>query len=99
MSEAGAPASRSRRAYRVEGRVQGVGFRAFVVREARRLGLAGWVRNEPDGTVALEAEGEAAGLEALEALLGEGPPAARVTRLDSQRLAAGIQAQGFQIRF
>jgi acylphosphatase len=63
---------------RVAGRVQGVGFRWFVTAEARRLGLQGWVRNNPDGSVELEAAGELAELQALRTRVAKGPPAARV---------------------
>jgi acylphosphatase len=63
------------------GRVQGVGFRWFVYTEARRLDLAGWVRNNPDGSVELEAEGEAASLQRLRERVQKGPPAARVDRV------------------
>jgi acylphosphatase len=62
----------------VSGRVQGVAFRAYTVDEARRLGLAGWVRNLPDGRVEAEAEGEREALEALVRWCRRGPPAARV---------------------
>ena len=63
---------------RVAGRVQGVGFRWFVRQEARRLGLAGWVRNVPSGEVELLAQGERAALDALARAVGEGPPGSRV---------------------
>jgi acylphosphatase len=69
------------RRFRVTGRVQGVGFRWFVKEEARRLELRGWVRNEPDGDVLLEACGDFDALEELEALVRMGPPGAEVTRL------------------
>lgn len=62
----------------VRGKVQGVGFRRYVQREADRLGLAGWVRNEPDGSVALGASGEAVSLAALQRAVRRGPPWARV---------------------
>jgi acylphosphatase len=62
----------------VTGRVQGVGFRFTTVDEARRLGVRGWVRNEPDGSVEVEAEGERAAVEALVRFLHRGPPGARV---------------------
>lgn len=62
----------------VEGRVQGVGFRVFVLRRARDLGLVGWVANEPDGTVRCLAEGPRAALEELLAALREGPRGADV---------------------
>jgi acylphosphatase len=62
----------------VDGQVQGVFFRQSAVDEARRLGLAGWVRNTADGRVELEAEGERSRLEELVAWCRRGPPAARV---------------------
>ncbi len=66
----------------VEGRVQGVGFRASTVAAARRLGLGGWVRNLPDGRVELKAWGDQAALAQLREWLRQGPPFARVDRLD-----------------
>lgn len=66
----------------IGGRVQGVLFRDFVFRRARALGLTGYVRNLPDGTVSVRAEGERGQLEKLVGYLGLGPPAARVTRVD-----------------
>ncbi len=65
----------------VHGRVQGVGFRWFVRTEARRLGLAGWVRNLPDGTVELRASGIAQFLSALEQAIQRGPEGAAVTEI------------------
>ena len=68
----------------VSGRVQMVGFRFFVIDEARRLGLAGWVRNGADGrTVEVVAEGPEASLRALEAALRDGPRHARVDAVDA----------------
>ena len=64
----------------VGGRVQGVGFRYFVMREAQALGLAGWVRNLPDGRVEVLAAGEPGLIDALEGRLWHGPPHARVSR-------------------
>ena len=60
----------------VAGRVQGVGYRYFVARAARGLGLSGYVRNLPDGTVAVAASGSRAALESLAASLRKGPPGA-----------------------
>jgi acylphosphatase len=64
--------------YIVRGRVQGVGFRWFVDYEARKLGIAGWVRNNLDGTVELLAMGTEQQLVALHQKLVRGPRAARV---------------------
>ena len=66
---------------RVEGRVQGVGFRYFVQFRARELRLAGAVRNLPSGSVQVEAEGPREALETLIQELHQGPPAARVERV------------------
>ena len=63
---------------RITGRVQGVGFRWFVIAEGRRLAIRGWVRNNDDGSVEVEAEGTAAELESLRARVAKGPPASRV---------------------
>ncbi|MEO0019368.1 MAG: acylphosphatase [candidate division WOR-3 bacterium] len=62
----------------VFGRVQGVFFRMFVLREARALGLTGRVRNLPDGSVEVNAEGERGKLEKLIERLHQGPPGALV---------------------
>jgi acylphosphatase len=62
----------------VRGRVQGVGFRWYVMKKARELGLAGWVRNGPDGIVEIAAAGKPEVLAQLEAALSAGPPGARV---------------------
>lgn len=62
----------------VTGRVQGVGFRWFVVREARGLGLRGYVRNLVDGDVEVVADGDAAAIEQLAAALARGPAVADV---------------------
>jgi acylphosphatase len=70
----------------VHGSVQGVGYRRFAEREARTLELVGWVRNEPDGSVAGEAEGPEAALAAFRARLAEGPAYAAVGRLDWEAL-------------
>jgi len=69
----------------VHGRVQGVGFRDATVREARSLGVLGWVRNADDGTVLVHAEGDDDAVDALERFLHEGPRGARVTAVDVAR--------------
>jgi acylphosphatase len=68
----------------VVGRVQGVGFRWFVLDAAERLELRGWVANEPDGSVRCVAEGPREQLEALLAALQRGPLNARVDRVISR---------------
>lgn len=66
----------------VRGRVQGVFFRASTQREARRLGLTGWVKNRTDGGVEFCAEGEEEELKELIAWANRGPTASRVERVD-----------------
>lgn len=61
-------------------------FRAHTMRRARELGLDGWVRNLPDGTVEVTAEGEEGPLKRLLAWCQHGPPAASVTRVEEQWL-------------
>lgn len=83
----------------VQGRVQGVGFRWFVVRQAETLGLAGWVRNLDDGSVEVVARGSGPSLQELERALGQGPPGARVTgvtRTDIQHEV--VEGKSFQVR-
>ena len=65
----------------VSGRVQGVSYRAWCVAEARRLGLAGWVRNRRDGTVELLIAGDPEAVAAMSVLCRDGPPLARVERV------------------
>jgi DNA ligase D-like protein (predicted 3'-phosphoesterase) len=71
----------------VKGSVQGVGFRAATHSRARELGLLGWVRNEPDGSLAVHAEGTAEALGALREYLRSGPPGALVRELEVRELA------------
>ena len=68
---------------RVTGRVQGVSFRMYAEREAARLGVNGWVRNEPDGSVALHVEGEQHAVDAMVAWCRTGPDSAQVESMDS----------------
>jgi acylphosphatase len=67
---------------RVRGRVQGVFYRATARAEAERLGLRGFVRNEPDGSVYAEAEGEGEALDRFVDWCRRGPPQARVEAVD-----------------
>jgi acylphosphatase len=82
--------------YVVEGRVQGVGFRAFVHRVAMEMGLKGYVCNRRDGSVEVYAAGEKQILEQLRAELEKGPGAARVTRV-SEAPATLRKYQSFSI--
>ena len=66
----------------IRGRVQGVFFRASAQREARRLGITGWVRNRPDGTIELCAEGDEDSIKELSSWANHGPSAARVDHVD-----------------
>jgi acylphosphatase len=77
-----------------------VGYRQFVVERARRLGLAGWVRNGEDGeTVEVVAEGDEASLRALEAALREGPRHAAVDAVESAWTEEAEGHRGFEVRW
>ena len=81
----------------IRGRVQGVGYRAWCLRMARKLGLSGWVRNLADGSVEALARGPASAVETLVAACQIGPPSARVTAVDSESLDnAETVPDGFQ---
>ena len=90
MEPAAAPVTRR---LVVAGRVQGVGYRAQMVQEARAAGVRGWVRNRRDGTVEAVVQGEAAAVERVTAWARRGPPAARVTKVQVE--AAGGEYAGF----
>jgi acylphosphatase len=81
----------------VRGRVQGVSFRYYTQEQALRLRLSGWVRNRPDGSVEVAAEGPRADLEQLLAFLHHGPPAARVADVQAEWSAAGGTLGPFDI--
>lgn len=68
----------------VHGRVQGVFYRDWTVETARSLGIAGWVRNRPDGTVEAHLEGNPAAVERLVAAMHDGPPRAKVERIEQE---------------
>lgn len=82
---------------RIEGRVQGVYYRASTVQQAQRLGLTGWVLNCADGAVEAWAEGPKENLEQLIAWCHQGPPGARVTNV-SVEWQVPKALQGFQIK-
>lgn len=85
---------------RIHGRVQGVGFRAFVYREARLLDVDGWVRNRTDGTVEALVWGDDTAIDELLERIREGPRWGRVDRVDVtvESGDSGRPAAGFEIR-
>ncbi len=87
----------SRLRIEIRGVVQGVGFRWFTRRAAGRIGLAGFVRNEPDGSVCCEAEGADEALQVLLAELRRGPRGSRVDEVHARPIDPE-GGQGFEIR-
>jgi len=85
------------RRYVVRGRVQGVGFRWFVEREAHILGIAGWVRNNHDGSVEVLAQGTRDQLSGLHSRLREGPRAARVDAVEVSDVSLTVGLISFRI--
>jgi acylphosphatase len=85
------------RRFIVRGRVQGVGFRWFVEREAHILGIAGWVRNNPDSSVEVLAQGTKEQLAGLQSRLREGPRAARVDDVEEFDTAPMSEMSTFRI--
>ena len=83
----------------VSGRVQGVAYRASTVTEARRLGVVGWVKNRSDGRVELEAEGPDDMINALIRWCHEGPPAAKVDRVEVSEIGATNSEREFDITY
>ncbi|MBK8902231.1 MAG: acylphosphatase [Anaerolineaceae bacterium] len=83
----------------VYGTVQGVSFRYYTQQMARRLGVAGWVVNQRNGTVKTVAEGDEATLQEFLAFLHEGSPAARVQRVDATWSEATGAFSTFSVRF
>ncbi len=84
----------------VTGRVQGVGFRYFTVRCANDLGLFGWVRNLPDGSVETAIQGQGEKIEEMIGLLRQGPGAANVSGLEIEEIESGSEElSGFVMRF
>lgn len=85
----------------VSGEVQGVGFRAFAMRHAQKLGLAGWVRNRSDGKVELEAQGPRSHLEELVEALRRGPSYSRVRDVSVNWVQTSHEPvdEGFTVRW
>ena len=83
----------------VKGVVQGVGYRYFTLEEARKLGLEGYVKNLPDGTVEVDVQGEEGLLREFIETLRVGPRAAHVTGLDVEELKPTDDFDGFTVKF
>jgi acylphosphatase len=83
----------------VKGRVQGVFFRSHTQEKALALGLAGWVRNRPDGSVETVAEGDVDRLEQFHQWLHHGPPAARVDLVEVEEQKPQGELRDFEIRY
>ena len=83
----------------VQGRVQGVGFRWYVLNQAQSLGVRGWVANTPDGSVEVVGLATAETLDRFEALLAKGPPAARVQHLESRSIPHDVvESKSFTVK-
>lgn len=82
----------------VRGLVQGVGFRWFVQREANARSITGWVRNNPEGSVELIAQGQRASLEALLGALRKGPRSAIVKDVQVEWTVPSREYRSFEIR-
>lgn len=87
-----------RHAGRATGRVQGVGFRAFVECAAREMGFTGWVKNMPDGSVTMEVQGEEANFPALSARVQRGNAYIQVTDLAWESRPCMTEEKTFTIR-
>ncbi len=85
------------RRYFVHGVVQGVGYRYFALRVARRIGVRGYVRNLPDGRVEVYAEGTPEQLDRLRAYLQEGPPAAVVQGVEEVEVPPSGRWASFEV--
>jgi acylphosphatase len=82
----------------IHGDVQGVFFRAGTQSEARKLGVSGWVKNNPDGSVEVMAEGDPQKLQALLVWCKKGPGGAAVERVEETWGVAAGELQGFEVR-
>jgi acylphosphatase len=88
-----------RKSFQVYGRVQGVAYRANTHRKAVQIGVSGFVKNQSDGSVYLEAQGTAEQLEILQNWLHEGPLLARVDRVDSNDLPVVSTEDSFRVQW
>lgn len=84
---------------KIHGRVQGVFFRAETARQAGSLGLVGWVRNAPDGTVEVVAEGEKEALDKLREWCQKGPSFSQVEKVEVEWKPYQSEFTSFEIRY
>jgi acylphosphatase len=92
------PETQDRLSARITGRVQGVGFRNFTRTQARRFDVTGWVRNEHDGSVRMEAEGAREALESLAEAVQDGPRRAQVQAVEAEWADATGEFDAFRVR-
>ena len=85
------------RKVRIYGRVQGVFFRQWAVNQARALGISGWIRNRPDGTVEAHVSGDEAAVAEMIAAMHQGPPQARVEDVTVEAVDPE-EVSGFSVR-
>jgi len=84
---------------KVFGDVQAVGFRYSTIEIARDLGLTGWVRNNPDGSVQIVAEGEREKLENLSSWASKGPPLAKIDRVEKEWKEVTGEFSTFEVKY
>ncbi|HVT03999.1 MAG TPA: acylphosphatase [Thermoanaerobaculia bacterium] len=90
---------KEQRMIRIHGKVQGVGFRFFATRIARRLGLNGWIQNNRDSSVEALVEGESTAIDEWLEELREGPRYAEVTKIDQDRKEFSGKLAEFDVKF
>lgn len=91
--------AREHRHIRIHGKVQGVGYRFFATRVARRLGLKGWIQNNRDGSVEASVEGEKGTIDEWIEELKEGPRYAEVTKIDQEPKEFTGKLPDFDVKF
>ena len=89
----------SRKAFKISGQVQGVGFRYHTLNKSRELSLKGYVRNLPDGNVFCLADGDSHRIDQLEAWLWQGPSYSKVKSVNEEPVDMDEQFVDFQVRF
>ena len=90
---------REQRHIKIHGKVQGVGYRFFATRVARRLGLKGWIQNNRDGSVEASVEGEKTAIDQWLEELKEGPRYAEVTKIEQETKDFSGKLPDFDVKF